>query len=185
MVGLLASCGAPSAGPVPAPSSAFAQEGLPVLSPAALPGLAARTRTLPAAELAKDTSIADVGAQLSADGYLGGRERTFQGPSRHLTFVASRTLAFRDAAGAAAFMSYLHRHADAWFGGATQALPIVSSQRSGYVFEPPMCSCHLANPVLVGVVQEGTRLAWLEINGPDATQALLLDLMVPSHEEAT
>jgi hypothetical protein len=183
---LLTSCAASSGSAAASRSgtSPASPVQLPVLSATALPGLAASNRALPAAELAKDASLPDVLTQLSDDGYVDGRERTFQGPSRHLTFVASRTLAFADTAGSGKFLSYLRGHADAWFGGATQSQPVVSAGRSGYVFVPPMCSCHLANPVLVGVVQDGARLTWLEINGPDADQALLLNLMKPSYEEA-
>jgi len=71
-------------------------------------------------------------------------------------------------------------HADAWFGSSTQVAPVVSDRRTGFVFEPATCACHLANPVLAAVVQDGSQLAWLEINGPDAARPLLLELMAPS-----
>ncbi len=188
VLGMLMSCASRSTGTDAAAAAggpSISQPSLPVLAATVLPSLTTKERRLPAAELAKDATLPGVVAQLYSDNYVGGRERTFQGPSRHLTFVASRTLAFRDRAGAAAFLSYVRANADSWFGGATQVAPIASAQGSGYEFEPPLCSCHLANPVLVGVVQDGARLSWLEINGPDATRLLLLDLMTPSNEERT
>jgi hypothetical protein len=153
---------------------------LAVLSSAAVPGLAQTDRPLSAPELAKDASVPGITAQLGRDGYLGGLQRTFQGPSRHLTLVTSRGLAFSSGPGAAAFLSFVRAHADAWFGIGTQVSSVVSARRPGLVFEPASCACHLANPVLVAVVQDGPRLAWLEINGPDATRQLLLELMAPA-----
>jgi hypothetical protein len=157
---------------------------LEVLSADGLPGLAEKDRSLPIAELAKDSSLPDAASQLVADGYVGGRERTFQGPSRHLTYVASRSLAFRDEAGARLFLSFVRAHPDAWFGSSTQASDVVSASRPGFVFQPSACACHLANPVFVGVVQDGPRLVWLEVNGPDATRQVLLDLLKPSRSSA-
>lgn len=48
---------------------------------------------------------------------------------------------------------------------------------AGWLFVPPLCACHLANPDLVGVVRTGPRVSWLAINGPAATTALLVRLL--------
>jgi len=179
-VGLLCAACASAPAADGGPGTTSATKNLPVLAAAAVPGLARTDRWLGSADLAKDASVPGIANRLAGDGYLGGRERTFQGPSRHLTFVASRLLVFRDRAGAADFLAFVRAHADAWFGSSTQVTPVVADQRAGFVFEPSACACHLANPVLVAIVLDGSRLAWLEINGPDATRALLLELMAPS-----
>ena len=183
-LGLCAACASSSAAPG-RPGQSIAGQGPALLSSAALPGLAQATHSLPAAELAKDASVPGITSALVADGYLGGSERTFQGPSRHLTFVASRSLVFRDGTGAGDFLAFVRAHADAWFGASTQGSAVLSARRPGFVFQPAECACHLANPVLVGVVQDGPRLAWLEINGPDASRGLLLDLMTPARSTAS
>ena len=183
-LGLCAACASPSSARE-SPGATLLAQDLPVLSAAAVPGLAETTRQLPVAELVKDANVPGIASELATDGYLGGRERTFQGPSRHLTFLASRSLLFRNGSGAGAFLTFVRAHAEAWFGGSTEGFSVVSAQRVGFVFQPPECSCHLANPVLVGVVQDGPRLAWLEINGPDATRGLLLDLMTPSRSSVS
>jgi hypothetical protein len=48
------------------------------------------------------------------------------------------------------------------------------------MFTPAPCACHLANPAFIGVLIQGNDVVWLEINGPDATPALLVRLLDPS-----
>lgn len=152
---------------------------LPVLSASAVPGVPSKTAALSASELAKDASIPDLASLIASFGYVGGLERTFQGQSRHLTFVVSRALAFQDPSGAESYVAFVHDNATAYFGVAAVE-PLDAQGRAGWQFTPAACACHMANPVEVGVVSSGADVAWLEINGPDATPALLVSLLDPS-----
>ena len=152
---------------------------LPVLSTSAVPGVPSKTTALTADELSKDASIPDIASMLASWGYIGGVERTFQGQSRHLTFVDSRALAFEDPNGAEAYVAFVHDNASSYFGVAAVAA-LDAQGRSGWQFTPAACACHMANPVEVAVVSSGANVSWLEINGPDATPALLVRLLDPS-----
>ena len=157
---------------------------LQVLAASAVPGVPSTTRPLTVDQLAKDAAIPGLGSRFASWGYVDGVERTFQGESRHLTFVVSRALEFQDAGGAEAFVAFVHDNATDYFGIASvQALS--AQGRPGWEFTPSACACHMANPVVVGVVSSGSSVAWLEINGPDATPALLLSLLDPSNSVAT
>ena len=167
--------GAPRAlpeAPVPSPT-------MRVLARSAVPGVAAMTTALPVTELAKDAPISSLPSKLADWGYRGGRERTFQGESRHLTLVVSRSLAFDDRAGAAAFTAFVRANAAAYFGVGVETRALATQDRSGWEFVPPPCACHMANPVEIGVVPDGSAVTWLEINGPDATKAELVRLLKP------
>ena len=177
-----AACGAasmrsPGTGSTVAPS-------MPVLAASAVPGLAYRTRVLGVSDLAKDASIPGLSARIAGLGFVDGRERTFQGESRHLTLVVSRFLVFKDAAGAGSYVALVHAESASFFGGAVGQQALMAQGRSGWLFRPPACACHLASPVLVGVVNAGSAVVWLEINGPDATPELLMSLLDPA-ETAT
>lgn len=151
-----------------------------VLSDSAVPGVPSTTKSLTAQDLSKDASIPGFGAQIESWGFIRGAERTFQGQSRHLTFVDSRGLVFRDATGAGAYVAFVHDHVTDFFGiGGVQ--PLVAQGRPGWQMTPSACACHLANPVVIGVVSSGSEVVWLEINGPDATPALLMSLLDPAH----
>ena len=115
----------------------------------------------------------------STDGFLGGREREFQGPSKDLTHVVSRSLVFAAPSGAADFVQLVHDQATVYFGVGTQVDPLQTDVGAGWLFHPPACACHLANPLLLGVVQDGARVVWLGINGPRATDQRLTALMAP------
>ncbi|HZQ49115.1 MAG TPA: hypothetical protein VFB69_02295 [Candidatus Dormibacteraeota bacterium] len=174
---LLAACGTVSSQPVassPPPSS------VNVLSAKVVPGVPYTTRGLSASDLSKDASLPDLTSMLSTWGYVEGAERTFQGQSRHLTFVVSRTLVFTGAAGAQAYVSFIHTNVVAYFGVVAES-PLTAQGRSGWQITPSACACHMANPVEVGVVSSGATVSWLEINGPDATPALLVSLLDPSN----
>jgi hypothetical protein len=151
-----------------------------LLSAAAVPGLPYTTASLSAGELSKDASIPGMSAMLASWGYVTGEQRTFQGESRHLTLVVSRALEFEDVLGAASYVSFVHSNATAYFGiGGVQ--PLDAQGRAGWQFSPQACACHMANPVVVGVVSSGSSVTWLEINGPDATPSLLLSLLDPTN----
>jgi hypothetical protein len=151
-----------------------------VLASSAVPGVPSVTRVLTIPDLAKDASIPGLAAKFKSWGYLDGRERVFQGQSRHLTLVVSRSLIFKDAAGARDFIAFVEANSDVFFGGFAGKHALVAQGRSGWLFMPPLCACHLANPVVIGVLEAGSRVVWLEINGPDATPALLVSLLDPT-----
>jgi hypothetical protein len=166
-------CGGAASQSGPAVSAAV----LPVLSGSAVPGMPSVTVRLTAADLGKDAVIAGLAAKISSWGYLAGRQRTFQGESHHLTLVVSRGLLFRTAVGARRYSAFLRAHRAAFFGGVVQAQHLSGRGVSGWLFTPPLCACHLANPALIGVLNAGTRVIWLEINGPAATRVLLVRLL--------
>jgi hypothetical protein len=158
-------------------SQVISNAALPVLATSAVPGISSVTTRLTTADLAKDAAIRGLAAKIGSWGYLGGRQRTFQGESHHLTLVISRALIFRDAAGAQHYAAFVHEHQAAFFGTSVQAQRLPGRSVSGWMFTPPLCACHLANPALIGVLNAGPRVLWLEINGPTATPALLRRLL--------
>lgn len=158
-------------------SQVIPSTALPVLATSAVPGISSVTTRLTMADLGKDAAIRGLTAKIASWGYLGGRQRTFQGESHHLTLVISRALIFRDAAGAQHYAAFVHEHQAAFFGTAVQAQRLPGRSVSGWLFVPPLCACHLANPALIGVLNAGPRVLWLEINGPTATPALLRRLL--------
>ena len=166
-------CGQPGTQHSPVISNA----ALPVLATAAVPGISSVTVRLTTTDLAKDAAIRGLAAKIASWGYLGCRQRTFQGESHHLTLVISRALIFRDATGAQHYAAFVREHRSAFFGSAVQAQRLPSQSVSGWMFIPPLCACHLANPALIGVLNAGSRVLWLEINGPTATPALLMRLL--------
>jgi hypothetical protein len=160
---------------------AVSAQTLPVLAASAVPGIPSATVPLTAAELGKDATIRGLAAKITSWGYLGGRQRTFQGESHRLTLVVSRSLRFAGAAGAGRYVAFVRGHQSAFFGSFTQTLRLHGRGISGWLFAPPLCACHLANPSLTGVLAAGPRVTWLEINGPAATQRLLLRLLTSVH----
>lgn len=175
---LLAGCAGP-AQTQPVSSTQTTALAMRVLAPAAVPGLPSVTKVLTVDELAKDASVPGLASSIASWGYVDGRQRTFQGPSHHLTLVVSRSLVFKDQAGARSFVAFVQKNAAAYFGATTQVRSLVAQGRAGWIFTPPPCACHLANPALIGVLDAGSNVVWLEINGPDATPALLIRLLDP------
>jgi hypothetical protein len=168
----LTGCGdAPRSGSPP-----HAQVPRDVLPVRAVSWLPATTRPLSAADVQKDSSRAGLAARLNRWGYLGGWQRTFQGESRRLTLVVSRSLAFASRAGARAFIGYLDSHLDSFYPFATSRRLAVGGQ-SGWLIRPPMCACHMAQPFYVGVTVAGPLVRWLEINGPRASERMLRTLL--------
>jgi hypothetical protein len=158
-------------------SPVISNGSLPVLATSAVPGISSVTTRLTTADLAKDAAVRGLAAKIASWGYLDGRQRTFQGESHHLTLVISRALIFRDATGAQHYAAFVREHQAAFFGASVQAQRLPGPGVSGWLFIPPLCACHLANPAQIGVLNAGPRVLWLEINGPTATPALLIRLL--------
>jgi len=147
-----------------------------VLPAAAVTGLAVATQRLTSQDVQKDSTAPDLAAQLASWGYTGGWQRTFQGESRRLTLVVSRSLQFRTPQGAAAFVAYMHQRVGRFYPFAVTS-QLSMPGRSGLVIRPPMCACHMATPLLVGVAARDRTVSWLEINGPQASARLLTQLL--------
>jgi hypothetical protein len=147
-----------------------------VLPVSALAELTAVTRPLTGQEVQKASNVPHLADRLAGWGYTGGWQRTFQGESRRLTLAVSRSLQFRAPAGAAAFVAYMHQKAGTFYPFALSSR-LTMAGRSGWVIRPPLCSCHMATPLLVGVIADGPRVSWLEINGPRASTRLLARLL--------
>jgi hypothetical protein len=153
----------------------------PALAASAVPYLPSHTSVVTADVLKKDAVLHNLSDEISSSGFLVGGARTFQGPSRHrLTLVVSRTLRFQTAAGAAGFASFVQKHAGAYVGQIPGVNPLVVDGRRGALITAPLCTCHMAEPALLGVVSRGDRVSWLEINGPAAKPALLRQLLAQS-----
>ena len=144
----------------------------PVLSTDALPGLEETTEPVTAEDLA-----ADFGTGVSVDGFVSGTERVFQGESHDLDRVVSRTLEFESPEAAAAYVELVRAHVDDIYGVGTTAKPVEEGGRAGYLVDPAACACHRASPTLTGVVSEGSRVTYLEINGDGATPKTLVQLL--------
>ena len=175
LLALLAASGCGQSGTQHSP--VISNAALPVLATSAVPGISSVTTRLTRADLAKDAAIRGLATKIASWGYLGGRQRTFQGESHHLTLVISRALMFRDAVGARHYAAFVHEHQAAFFGASVQARRLPGRGVSGWLFTPPLCACHMANPALIGVLNAGSRVLWLEINGPAATPAVLMRLL--------
>jgi hypothetical protein len=147
-----------------------------VLPKHAIAGLPEVTKALTGTDVQKDSSLHGLTGKLRQWGFQGGWQRTFQGESRRLTLVVSRSLKFRSRAGAAAFVTYLGRHVDSFYPFAVTK-PLQVAGQSGWLIKPPLCACHMAQPLYVGVTTAGRQVSWLEINGPRASGALLTSLL--------
>jgi hypothetical protein len=148
-----------------------------VLPTTAVTGLAVTTRPLTSRDVQKDSNAPDLATRLAGWGYVSGWQRTFQGESRRLTLVVSRSLQFRTSPGAAAFVAYMHQKVGSFYPFAVTSR-LNMPGRSGWVIQPPLCGCHMATPLLVGVTAQGRKVSWLEINGPRASTRLLTQLLV-------
>ena len=147
-----------------------------VLPAAAVAGLAVATQPLTSQDVQKDSTAPDLAARLVGWGYVGGWQRTFQGESRRLTLVVSRSLHFRTSLGAAGFVAYMHHKVGSFYPFAVSSR-LSMPGRSGWVIQPPLCGCHMATPLIVGVTARGAKVSWLEINGPQASTRLLTQLL--------
>jgi len=158
-----------SATPPPAPP--------PVLAAAAISYLPSTAKPLTMRDLTHETSAPGLAAGLDRWGFVTGAQRLFQGPSKTLQVVDSRTLQFRSRAGAAAYVRYVHRNATAVFGAPPTQRPLVAGARHGWTITLAPCACHMATPALVGVASAGRRVSWLEVNGPRASVQVLSRLL--------
>ena len=156
------------------PAHAAAPRG--VLPTSAVAGLAVATQPLTSQDVQKDSNARDLAARLAGWGYVSGWQRTFQGESRRLTLVVSRSLQFRTSPGAAEFVAYMHHKVGSFYPFAVTSR-LSMPGRSGWVIRPPLCGCHMATPLLVGVTARGRMVSWLEINGPRASTRLLAQLL--------
>lgn len=143
----------------------------------AVPGLPSTRTTLTPAFLARETQAAPLRAHLQTWGFVAGARRYFQGESRTLQLVDSRTLRFRGAAGATAFVGFLRTHLDPYIGSFARLRAYHSGGRSGFLAVGQECQCHLANPAYLAAVSAGGTVTWLEINGPGATRGRLAALL--------
>jgi hypothetical protein len=170
----LAACG----GSAPERAAVSAPAGPPpaALPAAAVPYLESSATPLTAAGLAKETGLAELTARLRGWGFQAGARRSFQGSSKRLQVVDSRTLRFGSTAGAEAFVRYVGSHHADFLGGGQAPRPFASRGRKGILIEGLPCSCHLATPVLLAVVSGGPTVTSLEINGPTATRRSLARL---------
>lgn len=147
------------------------------LPPGAVPYLPSSRKTLTARGLAREAGAPALISELGGWGYLAGADRYFQGESRQLQLVDSRTLRFRAASGASAFVGFVRGHASAYLGSFPLVHRFASRGRSGIIAVAQECQCHLANPAYLGVVSRGPTVTWLEINGPGATPRRLAALI--------
>jgi len=143
----------------------------------AVPGLPSTRSTLTPAFLARETQAAPLRGQLRTWGFVAGARRYFQGESRKLQLVDSRTLRFRGAAGAAAFVGFLRTHLDSYVGSYARTHAYTTQGRSGFLAVAQACRCHLANPTYLAAVSARGTVTWLEINGPGATRSRLAALL--------
>lgn len=155
---LAAGCGSPGdTVSVPSP---------PVLPHSVAPSLPTSDSDLSTSDLAADVAGGSAFAhRLDAWGFLRGHERVFQGESSTIDRIVSRSLVFRDAKGAHAYVRYISAHAAAVYGQGTTTAPLENRGRAGYVVTPAACACHRAAPTLLAVLADGSRVTWLEANG--------------------
>ncbi len=152
----------------------------PTLGAAAVPYLPSTHRELTRSGLAHEAQLPGLASELARWGYVAGAGRYFQGESRRLQIVDSRTLRFRHAPGARAFVAFMGTHLEAFLGSLPKIRRFASGSRAGILAVGQECQCHLAAPALLAVVARGTTVSWLEINGPGATRRQLEALLASS-----
>jgi hypothetical protein len=151
----------------------------PLTLPAsAVPYLPSSLKPVTSADLARETRSPALASQLGAWGFVAGSDRYFQGESRRLQVVDSRTLRFRAPGGAAAYVSFMRLHAAAILGSFPILRTFASGGRRGFLAVAQQCQCHLANPALLAVLAHRGLVTWLEINGPGASRRQLERLLV-------
>jgi hypothetical protein len=160
----LAACGSEAAPPAALPA-------------AAVPYLESSAKPLTPAGLAKEFGVPDLAGRLEEWGWDDGSRRYFQGQSKRLQVVDSRAMRFDSADGAAEFLRYVRERPATVLAGGTAATALSVGARRGWLVVGAPCSCHLATPVLTGVVADGATVTWLEINGPRATRRALRRLL--------
>jgi len=116
-----------------------------------------------------------VAGKLPGWGFRSAAQRTFQGQSKRLQIVISRTVQFDSPAGARAYLNYLRANANTVYGVSTQK-PQSNRGRSGVVVHPQACACHMAAATFMGLLQDGSRVSYLSLTGPKASASLLQQL---------
>jgi hypothetical protein len=149
----------------------------PTLPAAAVPYLESRHRTLSADVLVRESQTPALASRLVRWGYEAGASRYFQGQSKRLQVVESRTLRFRTPEGAASFMGFIRERPATFFAGAGTTREFSSRGRDGILVEGAPCACHLATPAYLAVVARGRTVTSMEINGPRATVRALRRLV--------
>jgi hypothetical protein len=151
---------------------------LPATLPAAaVPYLPSKQKPLTASLLAREAQVPSLYQSLREWGFAGAADRYFQGESRRLQVVDSRTLRFRAPWGASAFVAFIRTHVDPYLGSFANVRDFARGGRAGILAAAQPCQCHLSNPAFLAVVARGSEVTWLEINGPGATRRGLVTLM--------
>lgn len=158
------SAGSSSAAPPPA-----------VLPASAVPYLPSSAQVLDASSLAHQDALPSVADRLSGWGFRSAAQRTFQGQSKHLQIVISRTVQFDSPAGASAYLDYIRANANTVYGVSTQR-PQRNRGRIGVVVHPQACACHMAAATFIGLLQDGSRVSYLSLTGPKASVSMLQQL---------
>jgi hypothetical protein len=153
-----------------------------VATPATLPAhavgyLPSAAKPLNMRSLARESGAPQLRAQLATWGFLAGADRYFQGESRRLQVVDSRTLRFRSAEGASSFVQFMQAHLESYLGSLPRIRRFTAQGRTGILAIGQPCACHLANPAFLAIVMRGPTVTWLEINGPGATPRTLGSLI--------
>jgi hypothetical protein len=183
---LVAGCGSSSSAssssagttwPSESTSPAASPLALPTLPAAAVPYLPSTAKALTARGLAREAASPELAARLGQWGFVAGSQRYFQGESRRLQVVDSRTLRFRRAAGAGEFVVFMRAHLGAILGSFPKIRTFALGARRGILAVGQECQCHLANPSFLALVVRGGTVSWLEINGPGATRRRLAALL--------
>jgi hypothetical protein len=143
------------------------------LRAAAVPYLPSTTRVLSPAGLAREAGSPELASSLRNWGYSAGAQRYFQGESRRLQVVDSRTLRFRSTSGARAFVAFARAHVSTYLGSFPRVQALALGPRRGFLATAQPCQCHLANPAFLVVLVRAGDVTWLEINGPRATPGVL------------
>ncbi len=176
----VAGCGS-SAGSGPAPgtasASSHADAAAPTLPADAVAYLPSRRKALDAAFLAREAQAPALTAALARWGFYAGEDRYFQGESRRLQLVDSRTLRFRTGSGASGYVDFMRGHLDAYLGSYPKLHRFSSQGRAGFLAAGQECQCHLADPAFLAAVAGRRTVTWLEINGPGATPRTLRSLI--------
>jgi hypothetical protein len=143
------------------------------LSATAVPYLPSSARTLTQTGLAREAGTPALASELRAWGFQAGTQRYFQGESRRLQVVDSRTVRFRSARGALAFVAFVRSHIATYLGSFPRLKELTAGGRHGFLAIGQPCQCHLANPAFLAVLARAGAVTWLEINGPGATRKRL------------
>jgi hypothetical protein len=159
------------------PGTGVASSAPPTLPAGAVPYLPSSVKLLGSTVLAREVRYPALATYLGAWGFVGGSDRYFQGESRRLQVVDSRTLVFDRPRGATAYVAFMRGHAPAILGSFPVLKAFGSRGRTGFLAVAQQCQCHLANPALLAVLARGGVVTWLEINGPGADKRQLTRLL--------